>query len=132
VAGVLRSRKTKVEGYSLISSNPTRGEIPCKTLIKRIIISSEKSKEEVRDEFLANIKNISFYWANQKNTTDKEKCEGVAFSILTLIDGCSNMPSIDLMLQPHEKDKEYCISNDENYYKSGMVINDDVYLHELL
>ncbi|MBD7967739.1 hypothetical protein [Paenibacillus gallinarum] len=48
------------------------------------------SKQEITKEFLEHIKHgIVEYWANLSDKTDLEKCDGVAFSILTLLDGYS-------------------------------------------
>ena len=85
-----------------------------------------KSKETVQKEFLDTIKVISNYWANLPDQTPKQCCEGVALSILTLIDGClGSFPvALDLVLRPHPDDKQYYIDNGEDYYEDGQVINE--------
>lgn len=90
-----------------------------------------KTKEEVRDEFVSSVKGVANYWARLEGKTDKEKCEGTAFSILTLIDGCADMCALDISLSPHPDDKEYNESNGDDWYEDGMVINDDCHLHDL-
>ena len=87
-------------------------------------MSRAKTKQEVADDFLNNIDRIVDYWSNVKNQTNKEKCDGVAFSILVLIDGGNSMPSIDLTIQPHKDDKKYHIENNENYYEPNMIFNE--------
>lgn len=90
------------------------------------------SKEESKKMFLKSIKELVTYWVNEPRAkTAQEKCNGVVHSILVLIDGGSmNMPSFDLALHPHPDDKEYLESKGEKYHVKGLVINDDVQLHE--
>jgi len=88
-----------------------------------------KTEEKVRDEFIGSIKNLVSYWSTVENISDREKCDGVAFSILTLMDGCSDMCGIDLVLRPCPEDKAYHKDLDEDWYEDGMVINNDM-LHD--
>ena len=60
-----------------------------------------------------------------------EKCNGLAFSILNIFDGTSiELPAMDIVLRPHEDDKEYLRGEGMDWFEDGMVIN-DCYLHEL-
>lgn len=94
-------------------------------------MSRAKTTEEARLNFLDQIRGLTDYWANLSGDHDaKYRCEGVAFSMLSLIDGCSGMPAMDISLAPHEDDKQFHIDNDENWYEPGMVINDCM-LHDL-
>lgn len=89
------------------------------------------TQEEVRDKFLSKVKSIAAYWAKLPDQTVSEKCDGVAFSILSTLDGCSmDFPACDISLAPHQDDKAYMIERNENYFEPGMVINRDA-LHEL-
>ena len=89
-------------------------------------------EKEVRDRFLKKIKSITNWWSNYEAKSNKERCEGVTFSILALIDGCSvDFPAINMLLAPHPDDKQYCIDNDEDYFEEGMLIN-NCCLHDLL
>lgn len=56
------------------------------------------SKQELTKEFLEHIKHgIVEYWSNLPDKSDSEKCDGVAFSILTLLDGYSGgMPAYEV------------------------------------
>lgn len=58
------------------------------------------------------------YWNRENITlTQKERLEGIAFSILSAIDGCAaSLPSFVLAPLPHEDDKQYAIDNGGNYY----------------
>jgi hypothetical protein len=80
--------------------------------------SREKTTEEVRTEFLQHIRGAVNYWANLKGEhTIEDRCEGVAFSILVAIDGCSSgLPAFILAPIPHESDKQFSIDNNENYF----------------
>tara|TARA_R110000868_G_scaffold162439_1_gene393707 strand:+ start:40912 stop:41217 length:306 start_codon:yes stop_codon:yes gene_type:complete len=92
-------------------------------------MSKAKSVEEVRKEFLYQVSAISSYWASLPNKTEIERCEGVAFSILNILDGCSSLPAFDLLVSPHEDDKQFNIDEGEDYYEDKMMINNCM-LHE--
>lgn len=93
-------------------------------------MSRAKTADEVREEFLYQVKVISNYWASIPGKTDKERCKGVAFSILNILDGTSSLPAFDLLVSPNEDDKQFNIDEGENYYEPKMMINDCM-LHEL-
>ena len=77
----------------------------------------EKTVEEVRYEFVDRVGNLVDYWSSQEGMSDKDKVEGVAFSILTMLDGCSgSIPGFIVAPLPHEGDTEYNMKNGENYY----------------
>jgi len=89
-----------------------------------------KTAEEVRNIFLTHIKDLVRYWSELPNKSDYERCDGVAFSILSMIDGCGVvLPAMDIHLHPHPDDKEYHKSQGEDWYENGMWINDTM-LHE--
>lgn len=91
------------------------------------------TKEEARKDFLDAVRAKVQFWAKGTGGMSKEEaCDGVAFGILVLIDGMSGEnPAMDLVLRPHEDDKQDAIENDKNYYEDGMAINDDIMLHDL-
>lgn len=93
-------------------------------------MSRELTPEEVRNQFLEHVRNVVDYWASLDNQTAKERCEGVAFSMLNIFDGSTSLPAFDIVVKPHPDDKQYCIDNDEDYMPDGVVINDCT-LHEL-
>lgn len=96
-------------------------------------MSKVKSKAEIRDVFLSHIKHLVHIW-NRSEGTSKEKLEGLAFSIMSTIDGVSGgFPcAIDLVMRPHEDDKQYNIDNGDDYNEDGTCINDDTMLHEVI
>ena len=90
------------------------------------------TKEEMRQMFLYVCEDTAKYWSEVEGKTPREMCDGVVFSMLNIFDGMSGgfPAAIDLVMQPHPDDKDYCISNDQNWVEAGQVINDDVMLHE--
>lgn len=95
-------------------------------------MSRAKTVEEVREEFLDHIRMIASYWSNESRVTSaKERCDGVAFSILNIFDGTSGgMPAFDIVVRPHPDDQQFAIDNNKDYYEDGMMIN-DCHLHEM-
>jgi hypothetical protein len=93
--------------------------------------------EEVRDMLLSHVRAVAQYWANLpesdpatgKSHTIADRCEGVAFSILSMLDGCSmGLPAITLKLDPHEDDQAFLQSEGENWFEPGMELS--FMLHE--
>ena len=88
-------------------------------------MSRETTKDEARKEFLNAVKDIADCWVHSEGTTVDEKCNGVAFSILVLLDGCNvNVPVFSVIPVPHSSDKEYSIQKGENYYAD---VSDEIY-----
>lgn len=88
--------------------------------------------DEVRDAIIAYARMTASYWAGLpsadmvtgKTLTTQERCDGVAFSILSMLDGCSAyIPAITLKLDPHEDDKDLLRSEGENWFEPGMEIS---------
>lgn len=87
--------------------------------------------DEMKKEFVDNVREMARYWSNIPNKTPKELCDGLAFSLLSMIDGCSlDIPSYDIIPSPHADDEQYCRDNGENWYPTGVIIN-DCQLHEM-
>ena len=78
----------------------------------------EFSEEEVQDMFLSYVKVLIDYWEKvESEPSVKGKLEGLAFSILSTIDGSSvALPSFILAPLPAPEDKLYLIANGENYF----------------
>ena len=97
--------------------------------------SREFTTEEVREKFMINVRMLIDYWDKVDEITSKEKIEGFAHSLLATIDGSSaNLPAFVLAPAPHESDKEYNISNNENFYADNEYVKCDIAggLHDLL
>jgi hypothetical protein len=87
--------------------------------------------EEVTEQLMEGFVNSVRYWQTQPNCgTMEDRVSGVVFSVLAMLDGSQiDLPAFDLMPSPTEEDKEYCISEGENYYDPETVISTS--LHEL-
>lgn len=94
-------------------------------------MSTAYTKEQVQEMILGHLHNVANYWATQTGGTCKEKINGAMFSVLTMLDGSSDLPAMDIILRPHPDDREYCLKGGENYFEDGMAINDDVMLHDM-
>lgn len=95
--------------------------------------------DEVRDMLIEKFRELADYWA-ETDLTRKEfelntpeeiaayRCHGVAFSILSTLDGCSDLPGFDLIPTPHPSDKAYHMASGENYFDPKMRLSTT--LHE--
>jgi len=71
------------------------------------------------------------YWAHEsRRAKAEEKLEGLAYSMLVMIDGGSSLPAFNLVPCSHPADKEYLKNIGENWYPEDAV-NDTVMLHDL-
>lgn len=79
-------------------------------------------KQDILNDFMDGCRQAARYWAKQTCTTEQDRCDGVAFSIMTLIDGCAGGPAFDLATTT-EDGKDYYISEmfHELYYKGEVV-----------
>ena len=73
-----------------------------------------KDENEVREEFVHHVKNLVDYW--DKCETTQDRLGGLAFSILSTIDGCSMaIPGFILAPLPHPEDKQYHLECGDKY-----------------
>ena len=74
--------------------------------------------EEVREKFLNNVHGLARYWNGPLSTprTQLERLEGLAFSMLVLLDGGTDMPGMILLPNPHPDDKAFLIAEGSRYY----------------
>lgn len=95
-------------------------------------MSKAKTAEELRDEVLDHVRALAAYWAEHPDQrTVRERCDGLAFSILNIFDGTSgDLPAFDLVARPHPDDKSYHQERGEDWIEDGTVINDCM-LHEM-
>ena len=78
-------------------------------------MSEAKTQEEVKQEFIDAVISVVWFWSEQSSATSrKDLCEGVAFSIMSIIDGVSgSFPcSLDLVCRPHEDAKDVFINQE--------------------
>ena len=95
-------------------------------------MSREITKYEARELFLSQCEIIASYWVNESRAeTAKDRVEGAIFSIMNIFDGtCGGFPAaIDLVLRPHEDDKQYSIDEGSDWIVDGQIINDECHLH---
>lgn len=92
-------------------------------------MSRAYTPEETREMFLGQIKSICRSWSEVDCETELYRCEGVAFSILNILDGTSSLPAFDLLVRPHPDDKAFHEAEGDNYFEDGQMVN-DCYLHE--
>lgn len=90
--------------------------------------------DEVRKQFLTSILNMLKYWHDQPNMSAFERMDGLAFSILTTLDGGTDLPGFVVAPCPHESDKEYYQKEGRNWYPEfpGVEVGCDIggALHE--
>jgi len=96
------------------------------------------TQEEVRDRLLDHLRALAKYWADLPDIdprtgevlTHKSRCDGLIFSVLSTLDGCSfELPAMALVLRPHPDDAVFQHENGDNWFEPGMEIDD--MLHEL-
>lgn len=85
--------------------------------------------EELRIRFQKHMLMLCEYWSEvprrEGNETERDRMEGLCHSIQAYLDGRTlESPSIDLVVCGCEGDKEYHISQGENWFEKGMIIND--------
>ena len=87
------------------------------------------TREECREMFLDEIRASVRYWLGEKSVpTAKEKLEGLAFSILVILDGGTGLPGMKVTPNPHEDDAEFHREQGENWWPDGVDIGGG--LHE--
>lgn len=94
-------------------------------------MSRKYTEEEIREIFIKQVWSNIQYWKNEKRApTLDEKLEGLAFSMLVMLDGGNaSMPKFVVAPNPHPDDKDYHIENGENYFPEDCDISGG--LHDL-
>lgn len=79
--------------------------------------------EEARMIFLREVKTITRYWESLEGKSRQEVAEGVAFSILALLDGATmDFCAVALLLKPHPDDTAYQQAHGEKWFEPGQNI----------
>ena len=86
--------------------------------------------EECREMFLDHVRGIVKFWKEDLRNSREEALEGVAFSIMVLLDGGTELPGFKVIPNPHPDDKDYHILHKENYWPDDCDIRRDYALHE--
>lgn len=72
------------------------------------------------------IRASSHYWATVAGTdgpkTVQERLDGLAFSILVAMDGCTELPAFKIIPLPHPSDRQYCEDGGENWWPDDLDI----------
>lgn len=101
------------------------------------------TQEEMQDLFLNQIAAYVNYWArvdiqpNKGETEAHARLSGLAFSILGILDGVTELPSFEIVPVPAEGDREFLIEEGENYWppselpENVTTIHGGSMLHEL-
>lgn len=91
-------------------------------------MAREWRPDEVRDEFLQHVHSLTRYWetvrpSDHREYTVRDRLEGLAFSIMTALDGCSHLPGFIVAPCPHESDKPYHEQEGSNWYPENLDCN---------
>jgi len=81
----------------------------------------EYTVEETRDKLLQHIHALVDYWHTGTSVTDtREKLSGLAFSILSTLDGGHmGIPGFLVITNPDPTDKEYAKDQGKNWFPEG-------------
>jgi hypothetical protein len=95
-------------------------------------MSKPISKEQLREQFLNSVRMYAREWASYKNKTPQQRCDGLAFTLMALLDGTDvDLPAFDLVARPHPDNEAYHKAHGQDWVVDGQVINDDVHLHDM-
>jgi len=99
-------------------------------------MSKEKTVEQIRDEFLSHVEHLVDYWCDTKENK-REAMEGLAFSIMSALDGSSMaLPAFIVAPLTNKDDMLYHITNGTDYYpyNDDNKVDGDIggSLHELI
>ncbi len=73
------------------------------------------TRTEIRDKVLNHIAGICDYWRECKTASDR--LEGLAFSILAMLDGSTTaLPGFYVITAPHPDDKQFHLQHGERYF----------------
>lgn len=77
----------------------------------------ELTGEEIREKLIAHIYGLIYYWNQLPGKAPKERLEGLAFSILSALDGESlDFPAFIVAPDPDPEDRQYHVNSGENWF----------------
>ena len=86
--------------------------------------------QEAQDLVIDTVAQIADEYAEDSDLSSRDKCHGVAFSILAAFDGTrTGMPALDLVIRTDAGDADRAQQQGENYFQDGTVINAERNLH---
>ena len=78
---------------------------------------SQLTMEQVRERVLRHISATVDYWHDQRQHNEMERMEGLAFSILSMLDGCAgDLPGFLVVPNPHETDQDFHKERGEDWF----------------
>jgi len=81
------------------------------------------TEEEIRAKVLRRVWGLIEYWGDLANKTQMQRLEGLAFSILSMLDGSYvTLPRFKVVADPCPEDKQYCIDRGEKWFPEGVDI----------
>ena len=90
-------------------------------------MSREYTRDEVQEMFLNHVRESVRYWNEVNAENQLRRLEGLAFTILATLDGCStDVPGFIVAPAPHESDKEYAKENNENWFPENHEIEEKI------
>lgn len=89
-------------------------------------MSRELTEKETQVRFL-DVVCQSVRWWSKSNTSRDEALQGVAFSILVLLDGGGALPGSKVILDPHPDDKDYLKSQGDDWFPTDTDIAGDIH-----
>jgi hypothetical protein len=101
------------------------------------LMGHEYSQKEVQRIFMGRYADLVQHWKRAEGSPD-ERIEGLAFSILSMLDGChAGMPAFELLPSPAPSDKACAQDEDENWWpeypdpEDGVTVHGSDQLHEM-
>lgn len=92
-------------------------------------MSRAYTEEEIKNKILHHLAHLVDYWSDNdiiKRETTKERMQGLVHSMLAFMGGRTlGCCALDIVAAPHEDDKEYHISEGENYFEDGTRVSLD-------
>ena len=78
------------------------------------------TEDEARERFLAHVWVMIRFWQNESRVQDVQgKLEGLAFSIMSSLDGSSGgLPRFIVAPSPHKDDKNFCAKEGIDWWKA--------------
>ena len=83
------------------------------------------TSQEVREKFLHSVWEAVRYWASVEDKDPADKLEGLAFSLLSMLDGCQPaLPPFELVPMPHADDMACHHARRQNYFTPVFLAED--------
>ena len=85
----------------------------------------ELDEVETADLFLREVCGNIFYWQRLEDKTEKEKLQGLAFSIMAMLDGTQvGLPQFIVAPNPHPDDRRFHIEAGANWFAENFEAED--------